>query len=291
MEYDTIIIGHVTIDVNVFPWGLIENVLGGAPTYTGFALTTLKSKAGVVSKLGQDFPEKFSPVFSKFGLDTEGILATSGQTTTFENTYDEKGDREQVCKVVADSISPEDIPKSYQDTQSFYISPVAGEVSPELIRSVKNEGNIVMFDPQGIFRDIGEEGKVNVKMPDNLEDYLKNVDVIKLGKEELKAFEEDEEDVLEILTEMGPKIAILTLGKEGCMILADDKLEKIEGLDVEVKDLTGGGDVFGAAFLSNYLDTGDPFESARIGVIAAGLKLRYKGPTGFPTMEEVEKEL
>ncbi|KXB03775.1 hypothetical protein AKJ48_03650 [candidate division MSBL1 archaeon SCGC-AAA261O19] len=291
MKYDTIIIGHITIDVNVFPWGLIENVLGGAPTYTGFALTTLKKKAGVVSKLGQDFPEKFSPVFSKFGLDTEGILATSGQTTTFENTYDEKGGREQVCKVVSDSISPEDVPKSYQDTHSYYISPVAGEISPDVIESVKNSDNIVMFDPQGIFRDIGEGGKVNVKMPDNLEDYLKNVDIIKLGKGELKAFKENEEEVLKTLTEMGPKTAILTLGEEGCMILAGDKLEKIKGLDVEVKDLTGAGDVFGAAFLSNYLDTEDPFKSARIGVIAAGLKLQYKGPTGFPTMEEVEKEL
>lgn len=287
MKYDTIIIGHITIDINVFPWGLIENVLGGAPTYTGFALKKLKKNIGIVSKLGQDFPERFSPIFNKFGLDTEGILLTSGRTTTFKNNYDGEGDREQICEAVAPSIKPSEIPPLYNETRSIYISPVANEVSPELIESVKNDNKTLMFDPQGIFREIRNDGKVKIKKPDNLEEYLKNVDIVKLGKEEFRSFNQSERDVLRKLACMGPKIAILTLGEEGCMIFYEDKIKKISGIEVEVKDLTGAGDVFGAGFLSSYMETGNPFKSAKIGAVTAGLKLKYKGPAGFPDRKEI----
>lgn len=292
MSYDTIIIGHITIDVNVFPWGLIENVLGGAPTYGGFSLAALRREVGAVSKIGSDFPEKFSPIFSKLGVDSEGILITSGSTTTFENTYDEDGNREQTCKSVANSISPEDIPNSYRNnSKSFYISPVAGEVSPETIDSVKSEDNLVMLDPQGIFREINEEGKVEIRMPSDLEDYLKNVDIVKIGLDEFEAFDEDKESALRKLVSMGPEIAILSLGEDGCMILSDNEVQEIEGIDVKVEDTTGAGDVFGTTFLANYLETRNLSQSARFGVTAAGLKIRYKGPTGFAEREEIEEEL
>lgn len=291
MRFDAIILGHVTIDVNVLPWGVIENVLGGAPTYAGLALAALKRNVGISSKIGYDLPEKFPPLFSKFGLDTEGVLTASEETTTFENTYDEDGNREQSCRTVAADIFPQDIPGTYRNARSYYISPVAGEVPPETIDELAKEDALVMLDPQGIFRNIGGDGKVRVEVPEDLEKYLANVDIVKIGMDELDAFKGSREAVLEELREFGPEEAILTLGKEGCLVQSEGEFKKIEGIDVEVKDLTGAGDVFGAAFLSNYLDTGDVDGSARFASVAAGLKLKYKGPVGFPSREEVEERL
>ena len=91
MKLDAVVVGHTTIDVNILPHGVIENVMGGTPTYAGFALAKLGDEAGIVSKIGKDFPEHFPPLFSKFGLNTEGILATLGRTTKFENKYTETG--------------------------------------------------------------------------------------------------------------------------------------------------------------------------------------------------------
>lgn len=291
MKLDTVIVGHATVDVNVFPHGIIENVLGGAPTYAGFALASLGNEAGIVSKIGQDFPEHFPPLFSKFGIDTEGILATRGKTTKFENTYTEEGKREQVCKEVADSISPGDIPRVYLDARSFYVSPVADEISPETLSKISEGGGATMLDPQGIFRKIGSSGEIKLERPEDLSDYLSSADIVKIGKGEFQTFEKPGEEVLETLVEMGPEIGILTLGEEGCKVLFGGKSTEIESLDVEAKDLTGAGDVFGAAFLANYLETEDPVGSARFATAAAGLKIEYKGPTGFPSTGEVEEVL
>lgn len=291
MDLDTVVVGHVTVDVNVFPHGVIENILGGAPTYAGFALNSLGEEVGIVSKIGKDFPEHFPPLFSRLGLNTEGILATSGKTTKFENKYTEEGDREQTCKEVADSISPKDLPQAYLNAQAFYISPVANEVSPDTLSKISETGTIAMLDPQGIFRDISDSGEISLKKPKDLQDYLSNIDIVKVGKDELQTFDQPEEDILKNLVEMGPEIAILTLGDEGCKVLSDGEISHIESLPVEERDLTGAGDVFGAAFLSKYLKSKNPIESAQFATAAAGLKIEYKGPTGFPSEDEVKEAL
>lgn len=291
MLLDTVVVGHITIDVNVLPHGIVENILGGTPTYAGFALTEMGEEVGIVSKIGQDFPEHFPPLFSKFGINTEGILATPGKTTKFENKYLEDGKREQVCKEVADPISPEDIPQVYLTANGYYISPVANEISPETLSKISKNDGITMLDPQGVFRKIKKSGKIELEKPKSLQEYLAEVDIVKVGKDELEIFEKPPEEVLEDLIEMGPEIAILTLGDEGCKILHNGEITHIESLDVEPEDLTGAGDVFGAAYLSNYIRTKKPIESAKFATAAAGLKIEYKGPTGFPSREEIKEAL
>jgi ribokinase len=287
LDLDIVVVGHVTIDVNVLPWGVIENALGGTPTYAGLALVALKRSVGVVSKVGADFLEKFPPLYSKLGLDTEGIYVAGEYTTTFENTYDKSGNREQVCKHVAARISPDDIPRSYQDAAGFYVSPIADEVDASVLKSIKRKENIVMFDPQGLFRKINSEGKVEIHPRDDLSDFLKHVDIVKIGRDEARALKGGVKKVLENLRGMGPEIAILTRGEKGCAVLSDAGFKEVGSLKVEAKDLTGAGDVFGAAFLSKQIDSRDGVKSAKFASVAAGLKIRYKGPIGFPSEKEI----
>jgi len=287
LEFDVIVIGHVAIDVNVLPWGVIENALGGAPTYAGLALVALRKNVGVISKVGADFLDKFPPLYSKLGLDTEGILVAGEYTTTFENTYDEAGNREQACKHIAAKISPDDIPHAYQDARSFYVSPIADEVTAGVLKSIKRKGNMVMLDPQGLFRKIGDGGKVEIHPREDLGDFLKHVDIVKIGRDEARALKGGARKILEDLREMGPKIAILTQGEKACAMLSDEGFSEVKSLKVDARDLTGAGDVFGAAFLARYLDTRDAVKSAKFASAAAGLKIRYKGPTGFPSEKEI----
>ncbi len=290
MKLDVIVVGHVAIDVNVLPWGIVENVLGGAPTYAGLALIALKKSVGIVSKVGLDFVEAFPPVYSRMGMDTEGIYVSGERSTRFKNIYNEKGDREQFCEYVAPHIMPQDIPEFYKMARSFYVSPIANEISVDLLKEVKRDDNLVMLDPQGLFRKV-EEGKVSIIPREDLKDFLKYVDIVKVGKDELKAFKGAPIDVLRELVEMGSRIAIVTQGEKGCTIISEEGLYEVGSLKVDVKDLTGAGDVFGAAFLAKHLDGQDAVSSAKFACTAAGLKIRYKGPVGFPSEAEVLKHL
>ncbi|MEW6222344.1 MAG: PfkB family carbohydrate kinase [Candidatus Hadarchaeota archaeon] len=287
MPFDIVIVGHVTVDVNILHGGgIVENMLGGAPTYSGLALVALRKSIGLVSKVGADFLEKFPPIYGKLGLDTEGITVAGDYTTTFENTYDEKGNRTQVCKHVAPQIQPDDIPEDYLDAGAFYVSPIAGEVGPELLKSIKKNSNIVMFDPQGVLREIRGDGRVTVR-PKDLAGYLKNVDIVKLGLDEAGILGENVEAAMRKLKDVGPKVVMVTKGGKPSLILSDDGLAKVNPLKVDARDMTGAGDVFGAAFLSCYMETRKAVESAKFAAATAGLKIRYRGPTGFPSEKEV----
>ena len=291
MDFDAIVVGHVSIDVNVLPWGVIENALGGAPTYAGFALAALKKNAGIVAKIGADFPDKFPPLYSKMGLDTEGILIAGEHTTTFENTYDEAGNRKQACTHVAPKISPDDIPYAYQNASCFYISPIADEITPDVLKAMKKETNLVMLDPQGIFREIGPNGEVKLKAREDLGEFLKYVDIVKVGKDEAGVLQGDAREVLQKLSAFGPKVAILTQGEKGCLVFSGGELSEVGGLKVDAKDLTGAGDVFGAAFLVKYSESKDAVKAAQFANAAAALKIRYKGPTGFPSEKDISEAI
>jgi ribokinase len=281
-----VIVGHVAIDTNKFSQGMIESAIGGAPTYAGLALAALRKKVGVVAKVGVDFTEQFPPIYSKLGLDTEGILVSGEYTTAFENIYDERGNRTQLCKHVAPKITPDDIPASYLEAKGFYVSPLADEVTPETMKGIKGD-NLVVMDPQGLFRQIDEKGRVTIRSEVELGPFLRHVDVVKVGRDEAKLIMKEPKQLLKKLCGMGPKIAILTRGDESALILSDGEFHEVKSLRVDARDPTGAGDVFGAVFLARYLEIHDAVESARFASAAAGLKIRYKGPVGFPSEREV----
>lgn len=281
-----VIVGHVAIDTNKFSQGMIESAIGGAPTYAGLALAALRKKVGVVAKVGVDFTEQFPPIYSKLGLDTEGILVSGEYTTAFENIYDEKGNRTQLCRHVAPKITPDDIPESYLEAKGFYVSPLADEVFPATMERIKGD-NLVMIDPQGLFRQIDEKHRVTIKSDVDLEPFLQHVDIVKMGRDEAKLVMKEPRQLLEKLCEMGPKIAILTLGEEPALVLVEGKFHEIKSLKVDARDPTGAGDAWGAVFLARFLETRDAVDSAKFASAAAGLKIRYKGPVGFPSEREV----
>ena len=91
---------------------------------------------------------------------------------------------------------------------------------------------------------------------------------------------------------MGPEVAILTLGGRGAKVMAENKgIMKVDALDVDPNDITGAGDVFGASFLHDYLKNKDLERAANFANSAAGLKIRYEGPTGFPDIKKVREAL
>ncbi|MFN4133101.1 MAG: carbohydrate kinase family protein [Candidatus Hadarchaeales archaeon] len=287
MSFDVIVVGHVAIDVNVFPWGVIENVLGGAPTYSGLTFVNLKRSVGISSKVGLDFLEKFPPIYGKLGLDTAGIIVAGEHTTTFQNIYDESGRRTQICKHMAPRIIPEDIPEEYMEAAGFYVSPIANEVGPELLQYLKKNSNLVMLDPQGILREIAIDGKVSVKSRD-LGQYLKHVDVVKLGMDEAAVLGSNPEESMEKIMKAGPGVVILTKGGAPSFVMSKTGLTKVNPLKVVAKDMTGAGDVFGAAFLHRFMATRDAVDAAKFGTAAAGLKIRFRGPVGFSNEKEIE---
>lgn len=99
------------------------------------------------------------------------------------------------------------------------------------------------------------------------------------------------EDSLLELCRMGPRIAIVTLGSEGAVGLEDEKLVRIDALQVpDAVDSTGAGDVYRGAFLYGFVRRWSLEKSMQFANAAAGLNCRALGArAGLPTLEEVKQ--
>jgi sugar/nucleoside kinase (ribokinase family) len=104
---------------------------------------------------------------------------------------------------------------------------------------------------------------------------------------ELAPSDELRDSLREILN-LGPKIALITLGDSGSIGLEGNKLVEQEALDVFVADTSGAGDAFAGAFAYAHL-AGWPLERAvPFANAAAGLVCRSIGArSALPTVEEV----
>jgi len=286
------VIGSFSLDENIGPKGAASNVLGGAPVYSGSTFSRLGLKAGICSTIGGDQKDKALKFCKSMGIDFKGLKVSGERTLTFKNVYDEEENRVQWCYNIPEKISKEDIPEEYLKCKAFYISPLMNEVALEVLDRIRGEDKILMLDPQGLMRRVDEEGKVRIVFDKKeLEKFFQKVDIVKVGKDEAKATGLSEKEILKTIIDSGAKIGIVTRGKEPVKVSWEKKTFEAQTLNVKVEDPTGAGDVFGAAFLTEYLKSKNVEKAVKFANIAAGLKIRYRGPKGFPAQEDIEKLL
>lgn len=286
--FDVTLVGNYSIDTNTWLRGKISNSLGGAPVYSGSIFTLFGNRTALFSQIGSDHYDEAVQFCKSRGIDFKGLRRLPQRTLAFENAYDEEGNRTQRCLNITPKLLFEELPKEYFSSKAFYIAPIMGEVDLELLKELKRKGITLMLDPQGLMRNVGDDGRVKLTFNQKeLEPVFELVDIVKIGKDEVQASNMKIKDLIEWLKSIEVSVGIVTRGKEKVIIISENTIIEMPTINVEVEDPTGAGDVFGAAFLSEYLRGYDAAEAAKIANIAAGLKIRYKGPNGFPTRQEV----
>ena len=99
------------------------------------------------------------------------------------------------------------------------------------------------------------------------------------------------ERAAEILLDMGIKVVVIKMGKDGCWVADRDSLEYVPPFKVNVVDTTGAGDNFNAGFVSSYTSGRTPRDCAIIGSATAALKIGGVGWSTYPTREKVNRFL
>jgi sugar/nucleoside kinase (ribokinase family) len=99
---------------------------------------------------------------------------------------------------------------------------------------------------------------------------------------------DDMGDSLREILNLGPRIALITMGESGAVGLEGSKLVEQEALDVFVADTSGAGDAFAGGFAFAHLhgwplERAVPFANAAAGLVCRSLGAR----SALPTVEEV----
>jgi 1D-myo-inositol 3-kinase len=261
-------IGHVARDIG--DGGLAT---GGTAAYGALAASRLGLRASIVTSAGPDL------VFSPSGVQLHTVL--SDETTTFRNVY-ALGERTQHLDSVAGPISPGDVPPEWRHAPMVLLGPLTGEVDHELARHFPN--SLVVASLQGWLRRWDTGGRVAARAWDGLE-VLPYVDAAVVSEKDF------EDGRLVDLWAGIAEILIVTMGRMGARLHTRGRWHDIPPFPAKEVDPTGAGDVFAAAYLARYRETGDPLESARFAGAAASLTVEAPGVSGIPTRTQVEARL
>ncbi|MGE5124673.1 MAG: PfkB family carbohydrate kinase [Betaproteobacteria bacterium] len=262
-------LGHVTRDRR--PSGF---VLGGSVTYGALAARRLGWDVAILTSAGADFePERELPGVPVF-------VRRSAATTRFANEYDADGARRQVVSARADDVELGPLPDAWRDPDALLLGPVAGELFG--VGATALEAGCAGAIAQGYVRGIGRDGAVTPCEWQRPGRDLLGVHVLFLSEHDLPDAESRSRELLSSVP-----IVALTRGWRGLELLTRDGVHQVPSLPRAEVDPTGAGDVFAAAFLVRYHETGDPLEAAAFGACAASCVVEGVGATTLGDRDEV----
>lgn len=266
-------LGHVSRDRR--PGG---DVLGGSVTYGTLAARKLGWEAAILTSAGPDFePERELPGIPVF-------LRRSSTTTRFVNEYDEEGTRRQVVTARADDVGLDPLPDAWRDPDALLLGPLVGELAG--VGATSLAAGCVGAIAQGYVRAIDPSGQVSAREWARPERDLLGVHVLFLSEHDLP---DADARARELLAHV-PMIA-LTRGWRGLTLLTREGVHDVPSLPRPEVDPTGAGDVFAAAFLVRYQETGDPVEAAAFGACAASCAVEGVGTSTLGDRDEVLRRM
>ncbi len=258
-------IGHVTWDVE--PHDVNAREPGGAVAFASVTAQRLGIEAAIVTSCADDYP------IDEVTAHPDAFVRTkSRHTSTFENRYDANGERQQVLHHVADRIDVEDIPRDWRNTDMLFVGPLTQELPIDCLSTLQPRVSCVV--PQGWLR------KWNKTLPSPVTVSTAPPAGMSAGWDICVLSESEIEPQTMPQWRALTQNLIVTQGCQGTLLYtdADTMPVKIPSFADKVsgagRETTGAGDVFAAAMLIRYAQTGDGYASARFASACAALSTR-----------------
>lgn len=243
-----LIVGTVAFDAIETPFGKTDKILGGAATYIGLSASNFGIDSGVVSVVGEDFPQEHLDLLTEHNVNIDGIEIVKGGKTFFwsgkyHNDMNSRDTLVTELNVLAD-FDPV-VPAAYQNADVVMLGNLHPFVQMRVIEQVKNP-KLIVLDTMNFWMDSALE---------DLKQVIAKVDVITINDEEARQLSGEYSLVKAAreIEKMGPKYIVIKKGEHGALLFHDDKMFFAPALPLEeVFDPTGAGDTFAGGF-SGYL--------------------------------------
>ena len=176
MSYKSIIIGHITNDINTDCEGNTEELAGGAILYSAAAATALGHKVAAVTKL----PVSERARVLELSVEPEDIFCTAGEDAcNMVNTYltPDKERRNSVCESAGTPFTAADIPDEEADVIHF-AGLVYGDFDSEMIIEASDKAAVAV-DLQGFLRHVNDDGTMELRDWDEKEDIIPYITYLK----------------------------------------------------------------------------------------------------------------
>ena len=260
------------IDLLAYPSGTkilideLEFTTGGGGTNTAVAFSRLGHKVAFLGKLGHGTNSEF--IHKNLKKEKVDLLCAHGKGLSGYSVILDTLEHDRTIltyKGINDELTYDEVPYKKLKTKWFYFSAMMGESFHTLERLAEfaQQHNIkVAFNPSTY---LAEKGAYHLKH------ILSRVYLLVLNKEEarLLAGQDSMEGLLFKLKSLGPKIVVITDGRNDLYVISEDYIYSIKPPYVKVFDATGAGDAFASSFASGILRKNDIEFAIKLGIANA----------------------
>ncbi len=237
---------------------------GGAPGNFLAALNVYGKKTAFLGKVGDDaFGQLLLGTLQRAGIDTRGVIVDPDYFTTLAFvTFDSAGDRSfsfarkpgadtQLCWDEVDQSLIDEARVFHFGTLSLTDEP-ARTATRKAASYAKETGKLISCDPNlrvPLWRS-EEEAREQMLWS------LQQADLVKISDNEVSFLWacSPEEGAEKLLREFDVKLAMVTLGAEGCLLRTKNACFRAPAPKVHPVDTTGAGDIFGGSAMARFLD-------------------------------------
>lgn len=261
-----------------------EILLGGNAANVSIGISRLGLNATIVAETGKDeFTQKIINTLTREKVDTSNITQTEGQQSSFSTILNYKGERTIFSEHVKrlHNFNFENI-----STKWVYLTSLGEkwqDAYNKTVDFVNKSQCLLAFNPGTLQVEGGKNAMMNV---------LSVARLLFVNKEEgedildLEHGQKNTEEIILELQNLGPKIVVITDGKNGSLTIDERGSVLKKGiLEAEVVEKTGAGDAYSSGFLSALINNksiaeamewGTKNSTSVIGKVGATTGLLYK---------------
>ncbi len=303
-----LLLGKLTRQYLLTPSGrALLDVPGGNLLYTAVGLALWQERAGLLARVGEDYPRAWLDQFAQQGFSTQGVnvlpeaidlrefLAYDDlHTRSLEDPFAEFAKREMEfprslmgytsseeeldsrTEMAPLSLRQTDLPEEYLYTNAAHLCPL-DYLTHSLMPAVLRQAGLttITLDPS--------RGYMNKAFWEDIPAILTGLTAFMPSESEVRELfrgrSDDLWEMAEALAAYGVEFIIIKRGLAGQLlyIAADRSRWEIPTYPAREADLTGAGDSFCGGFLAGYRHTYDPLQAALFGNVSASLVIEGSG--------------
>jgi sugar/nucleoside kinase (ribokinase family) len=262
-----LVVGTVAFDAIETPFGKTDKIIGGAASYIALSASYFYNEIGLVSVVGEDFPQDFLDTLTSKGVNLDGLEIKKGEKSFFWSGkyHADMNSRDTIdtqLNVLA-SFNPV-VPEQYKEVDFLMLGNLMPLVQQQVISQLTKRPKLVVLDTMNFWMDTAH---------DELVKTISQVDVLTINDAEARQLSGEYSLVkaAQKILDMGIKYLIIKKGEHGALLFNKEQVFFAPALPLEeVFDPTGAGDSFAGGFIGYLAKTGDiSFENMKRAIIHA----------------------
>lgn len=249
-----LVVGSVAFDQIETPFGKSDKIVGGAGTYISLTSSYFTKDLGIVSVIGDDFPQKYIDLFHKKNIDTQGLEIKKGEKSFFWSGkyHNDMNSRDTLVTElnVLENFKPV-VPESFKNVDILMLGNLSPDVQLSVINQMPTRPKLIVLDTMNFWMDIARE---------DLDKVISKIDVLTINDEEARQLSGEYSLVkaAKKIIGMGPRFLIIKKGEHGALLFNENEVFFAPALPLEeVFDPTGAGDTFAGGFVGYLAQTGN----------------------------------